>query len=88
MTGCFQKMAAVVHHGGASTTAASLRAGVPSIIVPFFADQPAWGQRLADLGVSPTSAVQRIVTRAIVNSYPSAVSDETSKANDRTRKKD
>jgi len=44
---------AAVHHGGASTTAASLRAGVPSIIVPFFADQPAWGQRLADLGVSP-----------------------------------
>ncbi|MFN8418241.1 MAG: hypothetical protein U0528_03190 [Anaerolineae bacterium] len=44
-------MAAVVHHGGAGTTAAGLRAGVPSIIVPFFGDQPFWGQRTAALGV-------------------------------------
>ncbi len=47
----FPRVAAVVHHGGAGTTAAGLRAGVPSIIVPFFADQPFWGQRVADLGV-------------------------------------
>jgi UDP:flavonoid glycosyltransferase YjiC (YdhE family) len=50
----FPRMAAVVHHGGAGTTAAGLRAGVPSIITPFFADQPFWGQRVADLGVGPT----------------------------------
>jgi UDP:flavonoid glycosyltransferase YjiC (YdhE family) len=49
----FPRVAAVVHHGGAGTTAAGLRAGVPSIIVPFFADQPFWGQRVADLGVGP-----------------------------------
>ena len=47
----FPRMAAVVHHGGAGTTAAGLRAGVPSIIVPFFGDQPFWGRRVADLGV-------------------------------------
>ncbi len=46
-------MKAIVHHGGSGTTAFGLRAGVPSVIVPFFADQPAWGQRLANLGVSP-----------------------------------
>ncbi len=46
-------MAAVVHHGGAGTTAASLRAGVPMIIVPHIADQPFWGQRVAALGVGP-----------------------------------
>lgn len=49
----FPQMAAVVHHGGSGTTAISLRAGIPSIIVPFFMDQPFWGQRVADLGVGP-----------------------------------
>lgn len=49
----FGRMAAVVHHGGAGTTAAGLRAGVPSIIVPFMGDQPFWGKRVAELGVGP-----------------------------------
>lgn len=49
----FPQVAAVVHHCGAGTTAAVCRAGIPSIGVPFFADQPAWAQRLANLGVSP-----------------------------------
>jgi UDP:flavonoid glycosyltransferase YjiC (YdhE family) len=49
----FPRMAAVVHHGGAGTTAAGLRAGVPSIVIPFFGDQPFWGQRVAALGVGP-----------------------------------
>lgn len=44
---------AMVHHGGAGTTAAVLRAGIPSIVVPFFAPQPVWGQKLAQLGVNP-----------------------------------
>jgi sterol 3beta-glucosyltransferase len=52
-TWLFSRMAAVVHHGGAGTTAAGLRAGVPSIVVPFMADQPFWGKRVADLGVGP-----------------------------------
>jgi UDP:flavonoid glycosyltransferase YjiC (YdhE family) len=47
----FPRVAAVVHHGGAGTTAAGLRAGVPSIIVPFFLDQPFWGRRVYELGV-------------------------------------
>lgn len=47
----FPRVSAVIHHGGASTVAAGLRAGVPSIIIPFFGDQPFWGQRIADLGV-------------------------------------
>jgi UDP:flavonoid glycosyltransferase YjiC (YdhE family) len=49
----FPHMAAVVHHGGAGTTAAGLRAGVPTLIIPHFADQPFWGQRVYDLGVGP-----------------------------------
>jgi len=49
----FPRMAAVVHHGGAGTTAAGLRVGVPSILVPIVADQLLWAQRAGALGVGP-----------------------------------
>ncbi len=49
----FPRMAAVVHHGGAGTTAAALRAGLPSVVVPFMADQFFWGRILANRGVAP-----------------------------------
>ena len=57
----FPRVAAVIHHGGASTTAAGLRAGVPSVTVPFFGDQPFWGQRMAELGVgtNPKTTLSR-----------------------------
>jgi sterol 3beta-glucosyltransferase len=44
-------MAAVVHHGGAGTTAEGLRSGVPSIIIPHANDQFGWGRRVYELGV-------------------------------------
>jgi UDP:flavonoid glycosyltransferase YjiC (YdhE family) len=43
----------LIHHGGAGTTAAGLRAGIPNIIVPFMADQPFWGGRVHDVGAGP-----------------------------------
>jgi sterol 3beta-glucosyltransferase len=46
----FPRVAAVVHHGGAGTTAAGLRAGIPAVIIPFFGDQLFWGQCVAELG--------------------------------------
>ncbi|MGP3959249.1 glycosyltransferase [Nonomuraea sp. 3N208] len=49
----FARMAAVVHHGGAGTTATALAAGVPSVVCPFFSDQPFWGHRVAALGAGP-----------------------------------
>ena len=49
----FPRMAAVVHHGGAGTTGAALRAGVPSLVVPFLFDQFFWGRRLQALRVGP-----------------------------------
>lgn len=49
----FPRMAAVVHHGGAGTTAAGLRAGIPSVIVPMLSDQPFWGRRVHELGAGP-----------------------------------
>ena len=48
----FPRMRAVVHHGGAGTTAAGLRAGVPSIIIPHFADQPFWARTCYHAGVA------------------------------------
>lgn len=73
----FPRMAAVVHHGGASTTAAGLRAGVPSIIVPFFADQPLWGQRVADLGVGPSPIpYKELSVEGLAAAIQQAVSDE------------
>ncbi|MEM7335735.1 MAG: glycosyltransferase [Chloroflexota bacterium] len=47
------QMAAVIHHGGAGTTAAGLRSGVPSMAAPYFADQFFWADRIYNLGVSP-----------------------------------
>lgn len=55
-------MAAVVHHGGAGTTAAGLAAGVPSIVTPFFGDQPYWGRRVHALGVGPAPIPRRRLT--------------------------
>jgi UDP:flavonoid glycosyltransferase YjiC (YdhE family) len=49
----FPKMAAVVHHAGAGTTAAGLRAGVPAVPVPVQFDAAFWSARLAALGVAP-----------------------------------
>ncbi|WP_414756637.1 glycosyltransferase [Anabaena sp. CCY 9910] len=56
------QVSAMIHHGGASTTAATLRAGIPSIVVPFFADQPVWGELLMKLGVSPAPIPYKKVT--------------------------
>lgn len=58
----FPQMAAAVHHGGAGTTAATLRAGIPSLIIPHIMDQPFWGQRVFDLGVGPRPLPRKKVT--------------------------
>jgi sterol 3beta-glucosyltransferase len=58
----FPRMAAVVHHGGAGTVAAGLRAGKPTVICPFIADQPFWGNRIRDLGVGPAPISQKKLT--------------------------
>jgi len=73
----FPRTAAVVHHGGAGTTAAGLRAGVPSVVIPFFADQPFWGQRVAELGVGPAPIPQRKLTaEKLADAILTAVNDE------------
>jgi sterol 3beta-glucosyltransferase len=49
----FKHVSAVVHHGGAGTTAAGLRSGLPTLICPLTFDQPFWGQRVFSLGCGP-----------------------------------
>jgi len=48
----FPRVSAVIHHGGAGTTAAAMAAGKPSVIVPFFGDQFFWGRLAQKAGVS------------------------------------
>ena len=47
----FRRVAAVVHHGGAGTTATAARAGAPQVLVPQVADQPYWARRVVALGI-------------------------------------
>lgn len=74
----FPRMAAVVHHGGAGTTSAGLRSGVPSIIVPHFADQPYWGERVAALGVGPRPRARaRLTAGKLADSIDQALNNQT-----------
>ncbi|PZD72636.1 O-mycaminosyltylonolide 6-deoxyallosyltransferase [Acaryochloris thomasi RCC1774] len=73
----FPQMAAVVHHGGSGTTAASLRAGVPTIITPFVADQPFWGDRIQKLGIGPAPIRQNKLTAdALSKSISAAINHQ------------
>ena len=72
----FTQMAAVVHHGGAGTTSIGLRAGVPSIVIPFMGDQPFWGRRVYELGVGPQPIPHRYLTvERLAEAIHGAVSD-------------
>jgi len=65
-----------VHHGGAGTTHAAARAGVPSIVVPFAADQFFWADRLHALGIAPARLAYRDVTAPALGERIAAASDE------------
>jgi sterol 3beta-glucosyltransferase len=72
----FPRMAAVVHHGGAGTTAAGLRAGLPSVICPFYGDQPYWGERTAALRVGPAPVpFSRLTADSLAGAVRQAVHD-------------
>src|SRR6185503_12283234 len=72
----FPRMAAVVHHGGAGTTAAAFRAGVPQVVVPHLADQPFWGERVARLGVGPWPIARPQVTAENLSAAIQAASSD------------
>lgn len=61
-TWLFKNVSVVCHHGGAGTTAAGFRAGVPSLIIPFSNDQFAWAHRAYDLGVGAKPIYKKNLT--------------------------
>lgn len=72
----FPLMAAVVHHGGAGTTAEALRAGVPAVIVPFVFDQPFWGARIKALGLGPDPIpLKKLTAESLASAIRIAVTD-------------
>ncbi|KAL3423596.1 glycosyltransferase family 28 domain-containing protein [Phlyctema vagabunda] len=58
----FKHVSCVVHHGGAGTTAAGITAGRPTVVVPFFGDQPFWGAMIAKAGAGPDPIPYRQLT--------------------------
>lgn len=73
----FPRVAMAVHHGGAGTTAAAVRAGIPSVVVPFFGDQPFWAWRLEQLGVAPPRLDRKTLTAPALAAAIAAASTET-----------
>ena len=72
----FARMAAVIHHGGAGTTAAAFHAGVPGIVCPFGVDQYYWGDVSSGLGVGPQPLPQKQLTvEALAGRIRTAVGD-------------
>ncbi|MEV0522211.1 glycosyltransferase [Streptomyces sp. NPDC050439] len=70
----FPRTAAVIHHAGAGTTAAGLRAGVPSIPVPVQLDQHFWATRLHTLGLAPRPLrFQRLTAERLTQAITAAV---------------
>lgn len=58
----FKHVSCVVHHGGAGTTAAGIALGRPTVVVPFFGDQPFWGAMVAKAGAGPLPVSSKHLT--------------------------
>lgn len=78
----FKYVRAVVHHGGAGTTAAGLSLGRPTFVVPQTVDQPYWGRRVYELGCGPAPVRLRKLTSAVLaETLSDLVSNEAYAAN-------
>jgi UDP:flavonoid glycosyltransferase YjiC (YdhE family) len=72
----FPRMTAVVHHAGAGTTGAVLRAGVPAVTIPVMADQPFWAGRLQRLGVAlPSIPFAQLTAAGLSAAITAAISE-------------
>lgn len=81
----FPQVAAVIHHAGAGTTAAGLRAGVPTVTVPRNTDQPFWARRVHDLGVGPAPIPhRRLNTETLATAIRAATTNPDYRQNART----
>lgn len=74
----FPQMAAIVHHGGAGTVAETLRAGVPSVVVYFWAEQEYWGRKIANLGVgSPPISYGRLTAKKLARAISAVMENQS-----------
>lgn len=72
----FPRLSAVVHHGGAGTTAATIRYGLPAVMLPFFGDQPFWSSHYASLGVIPAPIpIKNVTADRLARAIEQATSD-------------
>ena len=70
----FPRVAVVVHHGGAGTTAAAARAGVPQMVIPQFTDQFYWASRIRDLGAGSTVRFANLEVETLVPALKNVLS--------------
>lgn len=74
----FKKVSCVVHHGGAGTSAAGIKTGTPTVIVPFFGDQPFWGAMIAKAGAGPAPIpYKQLTAEKLAEAITSALRPET-----------
>ena len=73
----FARVAAVVHHGGAGTTATAARAGAPQVVIPQMADQPYWAGRVAELGVGAAHDGPTPTAESLSDALTTALATET-----------
>ncbi|KAF3481144.1 uncharacterized protein GIQ15_03903 [Arthroderma uncinatum] len=74
----FKQVSCVVHHGGAGTTAAGLGCGKPTVVIPFFGDQPFWGSIVAEAGAGPPPIpYKRLTAESLAAAIVSALEPET-----------
>ncbi|RFU24847.1 hypothetical protein B7463_g11490, partial [Scytalidium lignicola] len=84
----FQHVAAVVHHGGAGTTACGLRYGRPTVVVPFFGDQPFWGSMVVKAGAGPEAIPYKSLNKEnLAAAIEFCLTSEASKAAEQISKK-
>ncbi|TAQ83705.1 hypothetical protein B7494_g7975 [Chlorociboria aeruginascens] len=77
----FKRVSCVVHHGGAGTTAIGVALGVPTVIVPFFGDQPFWGAMVYRAGAGPEPIpFKKMTGETLANSIKTALGPEVSTA--------
>jgi len=77
----FKRVSVVVHHGGAGTTACGLVNARPTIIVPFFGDQPFWGEAVASAGAgSPPIPQKELSVDVLVEALKRCLSPEVANA--------
>lgn len=90
----YPRMRAVVHHGGAGTTAAAFRAGVPAIVVPFHGDQFYWAKLVSSLGVGPRGIkrtqlkVDRLASALTIAATDAGMAERAQRLGERIRSED